>query len=112
MKATVRITFEDESKSSLVFEKAVGFSELHDPGGDEFVAQYLFAEVEKESRWGKYWLTLADVSRLHRSVKQTFRPEDLASSAYEDRINTRAMWVEIGHTLLRVKSLLAKSRAL
>jgi hypothetical protein len=112
VKATVRITFEDESKSPATFERIVEFAELRDPGGDEFVAQYLLAEVEKESRWGKYWLSLPDVSRVHRPVKQTFRLEDLASSVYEDRINTRAMWVEIGHTLLRIKVLLSKSRAL
>lgn len=110
--ATVRITFEDKSKSPELFEKTVEFNDLRDPGGDEFIAQYILAEVEKESRWGKYWLKLADVSNLLRSVKQTFGIADFASGVYEDRINTRAMWVEIGHTLLRIKFLLSKSRAL
>ena len=110
-KATVRITFDDESKSPITFEKKVEFSDLRDPGGDEFVAHYLLAIVEAESRWGKYRSTLPDVSRVHRDVKQTFRLEDFISSTYEDRINTRAMWVEIGHTLLRAKVLLSKSRA-
>jgi hypothetical protein len=112
VKATVRITFEGESTSSKTYEKTAEFIELREPGGDEFVAQYLLAIVEVESRWGKYRSTLPDVSRIHRDVKQTFRPEDLISSNYEDRINTRAMWVEIGRTLLRAKVLLSKSRAL
>ncbi|MGA8221791.1 MAG: hypothetical protein WB780_09065 [Candidatus Acidiferrales bacterium] len=111
VKATVRITFEDKSKSPALFEKTVEFSDLRDPGGDEFVAQYLLATVEMESRWGKYRLSMPDVSHFHRSVNQSFGLADLASPVYEDRINTRAIWVEIAHTLLRVKSLLSKSRA-
>ena len=112
VKATLRITFDDELKATSTFLRVVEFSQLREPGGDEFVAQYMFAGLEKESRSGKYWLSLPDVSRIHRSVKQTFRAEELFSTAYEDRINTRLMWVEIGHTLLRIKSLLSKSRAL
>jgi len=111
VKAAVRITFEGESKSPVTFEKAVEFSELRNPGGDEFVAQYLLAIVEVESRWVKYRRTLPDVSRVYRSVKQTFGFQDLIHGSYEDRLNTRTMWIEIGHTLLRAGGLLAKSRA-
>jgi hypothetical protein len=44
-------------------------------------------------------------------VKQTFNRNDIVSGTHEDRLNTRAMWMEMSHTLLRAKYLLAQSRA-
>src|ERR1700721_2347455 len=111
VKATVRITFENESKSPSTFEKTVEFTDIREPGGPEFIAQYLLANAEMETLWGKYWLSLPDVSQFNRPVKQTFRSHELFFGNYEDRTNTRAMWIEIANTLLGEKSLLAKSMA-
>ncbi len=107
----VRITFEPDSKEPSVFEREVEFTDLREPGGKEFLAQYLLSEVEREVRWGQHYSQLASVDSFVQPVKQTFRLEDLASGEYEDRINTREMWSEIGNTLLRVKRLLAQSQA-
>jgi hypothetical protein len=109
--ARVRIAFEDETDQPTVFEKDVQFTDLREPGGKEFVAQHLFSELEKDDRAGSHYLALPSVDKFLRPVKQSFRPEDIASGSYEDRINTREIWWEIGNTLLRVKHLLAQSRS-
>lgn len=110
-RAKMRIVFESDSKETSVFEKDVEFTNLREPGGKEFIAQYMLSELATESRWDSYYLALPDVATFSRSVKQTFHLDDFGSGSYEDRINTREMWMEISQTLLRVKVLLAKSRA-
>lgn len=112
VKAKIRITFESDSGPSSGFEAEAEFMDLRDPGGDKFVAQYLFSELRMRSLYGEYRLALPAVGSFVREVKQTFRfPEDFESTTFEDRINTRRMWFEIGKTLMRVEDLLAKSRA-
>jgi len=110
-RAKMRIVFESNSNEPAVFEKDVEFTNLREPGGREFIAQYMLSDLATESQWDSNYLALPDVATFSRPVKQTFHLEDLGSGSYEDRINTRQMWMEISHTLLRVKVLLAKSRA-
>jgi hypothetical protein len=109
--AKIRITFEPDLGEPLVVERNVEFADLREPGGREFVAQYLLSHAGMESRWSRYYLVLPDVAKFARAIKQSFQLDDFMSGAYEDRINTRLMWVELSHVLLRVKVLLAKSRA-
>lgn len=109
--ARIRIAFDIDSDQPTVFEKNVEFTDLREPGGKEFIAQYTFSRFETESRWGKHFLDLPSFDRFLRPVKQSFRFEEFASGGYEDRLNTREMWFEIGNTLLRAKGLLAHSLA-
>jgi hypothetical protein len=69
------------------------------------------SKAEVESRWARYYLALPDVAKFAQAVKQSFSLHEFASGAYEDRINTRLMWVELSHVLLRVKVLLAQANA-
>lgn len=107
----VSLSFEPESKEPQVFERVIEVGDIREPGGKEFVALHLFSEMVMEPSVHRYFLALPSVDDFLRPVKQTFRSEDLFSGIYEDRINTREMWMEIGNTLLRAKHLLALSRA-
>src|SRR5579862_241727 len=111
MRATIRITFENEGQSVTASEKVVEFTDLRASGGAEFVAKRLFAEAEMKSLRGKYHAELPDASHFLRAVRQAFRPHDLVSGDFDDRTNTRLLWIEIGNTLLHVTSVLSKSRA-
>ncbi len=108
--ANVRIAFDDGSDQP-VFERNIELNDLREPGGKEFVAQYIFSQIEAESRWGEHFLTLPSFDQFLRAPKQSFGLKDIISGAYEDRLNTREMWMEIGNTLLRAKRLLAHSMA-
>src|SRR6266568_7822000 len=110
-KAKIRIAFEQDSTEPLVVERDVEFVDLREPGGREFIAQYLLSQADMESRWNRHYLALPDVAIFAHAIKQSFRLDDFMSGAYEDRINTRLMWVELSHVLLRVKVLLAQSKA-
>jgi len=109
--AEMRITFESDSGEPSVFQRRLEFKDLREPGGKEFTAQYMLSVAAMESNWNSYRLALPGVPNFARETEQTFRLEDLVSSVYEDRRNTQAVWVEITHILLRVRVLLAKSRA-
>jgi hypothetical protein len=109
--ASIRITFDSDSNKPLVFERQLGFADLREPGGKEFAGEYLLSVCAMESNWTRFRLDLPDVANFMREPTQSFRPEDLFSGVYEDRINTRQMWTEISHVLLRVRVLLSKSRA-
>src|SRR5258708_5632989 len=109
--ARIRIVFDPGSDRSLVFEKDVEFTDLREPGGKEFVAERSLWELEKESRVGNHYLALPSVENFHRQVTQRFGLADIFSGAHEDRLNTRLMWAEMSHILLRAKQLLAESRS-
>ena len=109
--AKIRVAFDPESNHPIVFERDVEFTDLREPGGKEFVAEHALSELEKEARVGNHYRVLPSVENFLRQVTQSFRLEDIFSGAHEDRLNTRSMWAEIGHILLRVKHLLAQSRA-
>ena len=109
--AKIRLTFESDGEQPKTFEHELELTDLRTDGGMEFVAEHLFSEMEKESAFGKYFQTLPSPDEFLAPVKQSFRLEELASGAFEDRINTREMWLEIGNTLLRARHSLARSRA-
>jgi hypothetical protein len=109
--ANFRITFESESGETTVFEKRLEFTDIREPGGKEFIAQYLLSISAMESRWNAYLLALPNVNNFMRETTQKFKPEDFFSGGYVDRFNTREMWIEICHVLLRLRVLLATSRA-
>jgi hypothetical protein len=109
--ANVRIAFNAEPGPPIVFERALEFANLRDPGGKEFVAQHLFSELKKDDDVGTYFLALPSVVKFIRPVKQTFRLDEIGSGSHDDRINTREMWWEIGKTLLRIEHLLAQARS-
>ena len=87
------------------------FRILRQPGGTEFVTLRLFSEVAKDAAVGHHFVAMPSVDRFLRSANQSFMLEDIASGSYQDRINTREMWLEIGKTLLRIKRLLSQARA-
>ncbi len=74
VKARIRVSF--ESGSDAAFEKEVEFPDLREDGGQELVAQHLFAELEKEARWGDYYVALPEVRQFLRPVEQTFQLSD------------------------------------
>ncbi len=109
--AKIRVVFDPESDHPIIFERNVEFTGIREPGGKEFVAEHALSEFEKEARIGSHYRVLAPVEKFLRQVTQSFQLEDIFSGAHEDRLNTRSMWVEMGHILLRVKHLLAQSRS-
>ena len=109
--AKVRISFDEDSDEPLVIEREFKFVDLRKPGGREFVAFNLLSKAAVETRWGPHYLDLPDVSKFARPISQSFGMSDLATGLYEDRVNTRLMWSELSHVLLRVKVLLARSKA-
>jgi hypothetical protein len=109
--AKIRIVFEPRSAEAHVYEKDLEMPGLREDGGQEFVAQQLFSELEKNANYGRYYAALPSTDNFLRQVRQTFRLDDLASGSFEDRSNARAMWSEIAHTLLRAKHLLAEARS-
>lgn len=110
-KVKIRIAFEPDSTESFVAEREIEFTDLREPGGREFIAQYLLSQASMESRWSRYYLALPDVAKFAHAVKQSFRFNDFISGEYEDRINTRLMWIELSHVLLRCKVLLSQAMA-
>jgi len=110
-RAKVRIEFAPDSNQPVVFEKETELGNLREDGGREFVAQHLFSELGIGADIEKYYLALPSVDDFLQPVKQTFRAEEMFTGEYEDRINTREMWWEVGNTLVRAKHLLARSRA-
>jgi len=108
--AKIRLSFGADSSQPQVFERVVELGDLRDDGGREFVAQHLFSELEKDSRYVEYRSALPSIDSFFRPVKQTYHAHDVVSDTFDDRINTREMWLEIGNTLLRVHHLLPKSR--
>jgi hypothetical protein len=108
--ARVRLSFEPDTEKPRVFERDVDLGELREDGGREFVAQRLFSELEKDSHYIEYRSALPSIDSFLRPVKQTFRGLEMVSDTFDDRLNTREMWLEIGNTLLRVHHLLPKSR--
>jgi hypothetical protein len=109
--AKIRVVFDPGSAHPLSFEKDVEFTDLREPGGKEFVAARSLWELGKESRMGNHYIDLPSTENFLRRVTQTFHLEDFSSGAHEDRLNTRSMWAEMSHILLRVKHLLAESRS-
>jgi hypothetical protein len=107
--AVARIRIEFDSDESASFERNVEFTDLSELGDKRFVASYIFSEVEAQSRWGLHLMALPSVDMFLRPVRQTFQMDELASGSYEDRTNTRAVWMDIVNTLLHVRSLLAQS---
>jgi hypothetical protein len=108
--AKIRLLFGFDSAQLQEFEKVVELGDLREDGGCEFVAQHLFSELEKNSRYIEYRSALPSIDSFLRPVKQTFRGLEMVSDTFDDRLNTREMWLEIGNTLLRVHHLLPQSR--
>lgn len=105
--ARIRIAFDSDESAS--FERNVEFADLGELRDKRFVASYIFSEIEAQSRWGLHSSTLPSVDMFLRPVRQTFQIGELASGLYEDRTNTRAVWMDIVNNLLHVRSLLAQS---
>src|SRR2546430_3720347 len=80
-------------------------------GGPTLLAAQIFAEIEKEMRFGTHWDALASVDGLSQSVRRTFSAGDVYAGKELSVHNTREVWREISNTLLSVKFLLAQARA-
>ena len=109
--ARIRIEFNVDSNQPLSFERDIELAELREDGGREFVAESLFSQLAKDARYVAYRLALPNVEHFLRPVKQTFRLEETGTDTYQNRVNTREMWWEIGNTFLRVEHQLATARA-
>jgi hypothetical protein len=109
--AKIRIEFNSDSNHPIFFEKSVEFTNLRQPGGDEFVANVALAEFEKASLSTKYFDDMPVLDGFVRDVNLSFRIEDLITGVHDDRVNARELWHEISHILHRVRYLLAQSRA-
>jgi len=110
-RATLQVTFENEALPKSTFEKTAALRSERNAPGEEYVAEYLGFELEKELRWVSYHSALPDVESFLRPARQTVNANPLDTTELEDRWNTAAVWREIGNTLLRVKVLMAQSRA-
>lgn len=104
------VTFEGASKTPRAFEKAFEVNEEPSPEGERLVWEHLSSEMDKEMALGEYYDALPDIGVLGQPVRQTFSLDEIASSAYFDRRNTRWVWFEIDKTLIQAKFLLAEAR--
>ena len=107
--AKIRIVFDSDEVAA--FERNVEFADLCELRDKKFVANYIFSEIEAQSRRGHHFLTLPSVDMFLRPVKQTFQINEMISGSYENRTNARAVWMDIVNTLLQVRALLAQSMA-
>jgi hypothetical protein len=110
-RASLHLIFENGSLPSNSFKRTVPLPSNRDAQGEEYVAEHLGFELEKELRWGHYYSDLPDVQGLLQLARQTVRASALDTTELEDRWNTAAVWLEITNTLLRLKVLMARSRA-
>jgi len=108
--ARIRLSFDVDKAKPQIFERDVNLGELRNDGGREFVAQHLFSELEKDSRYIDYRMAFPSIESFLRPVNQTFQLLDIASDTFDDRMNTREVWLEVGNNFLRIQHLLAKSR--
>jgi hypothetical protein len=108
--ARVRLSFDADAAKPQVFERDVNLGELRQNGGRQFVAQHLFSELEKGARYFDYLMAFPSVESFLRPVKQTYNSLDVVSDTFEDRMNTREVWVEMGNIFLRIEHLLLESR--
>ena len=106
----VRLSFDPDTADPQTIEQDVNLGELREDGGREYVAQHLFSELEKDSRYLDYRSALPSIDSFLRPVKQTYNSLDIVHDTVDDRMNTREVWSEIGNTLLRIHDLLPKSR--
>jgi hypothetical protein len=108
--ARIRLSFDPDTAESQTIEQDVNLGELREDGGREYVAQRLFSELEKDSRYIDYRSALPSIDSFLRPFKQSYNTLDFVRDTVDDRMNTREVWSEIGNTLLRVHDLLPKSR--
>ena len=109
--ARVRLSFDADTAKPQVFERNVNLGELRDDGGREFTAQHIFFRIGKGFSNIDYRLALPSIDNFLRPVKQSYHSVDIVFDTFDDRIDAREVWSEIGNTLLRIHDLLPKSRA-
>jgi len=112
MAATVRVklSFDAGTAKPQVFERDVNLGELRQDGGRQFVAQHLFSELEKGAQYFDHLMAFPSVESFLHPVKQTYNSLDVVSDTFDDRMNTREVWLEIGNIFLRIQHLLVESR--
>jgi hypothetical protein len=79
--------------------------------GPETLALEIFADVQKELLFGKYWDAIENPSDLGIHKNRSYSIEDQWTGEYLFLENTRAVWFEIQNNLLEARYLLAQSRA-
>ncbi len=112
MATTVRVqlSFDTDAAKPQVFERDVNLGELRQDGGRQFVAQHLFSELEKGAHYFDYLMPFPSVESFLRPVNQTYNSLDVVSDTFDDRMNTREVWIEMGNIFLRIQHLLVEAR--
>jgi hypothetical protein len=108
LKTTLKFTINGkEQEFSLDFAVPVSG---HDDGPERLSIE-MFADVQKELLFGKYWEMIEDPGDLSIHQNRTYSIEDQFSGEYLFLENTRAVWFEIQNNLLEARYLLAQARA-
>jgi len=113
LKITQRIEFAPKAhEKSRVFETTFSHrGGAANERGQQNLAVNLAVELEKGVVVSKYYNALPKVPRtLSRFASQPIHPERFAQDM-QDIENVRAVWLEIGHTLLEAKFLLSEAHA-
>jgi len=111
VRATMRLVFDGGGLPPNQIEVSIEREEKRTLAGEASVADQLAVELKKEFYIGDIVDGLPDVSDFHAHTKQSFSLDEIRSSSYFDRRNTRWVWHEIGQNLLRIRHLLTEARA-
>jgi hypothetical protein len=109
LKTTLAFALPDGSEKA--YSQSFTLPRVSAESGPELLSAQLFAEVEKELRFGAYWDALADLQDLLRSVPRKISANDLWMGKELSVHNTREVWREVTNALLGAKYLLAQARA-
>lgn len=109
LNALLRFTLADGSEMS--YSQVFALSRVPPEEGPKLLAAQLFAEVEKELRFGARWDALPQVGDLSQSAPRTLSMDEIVNGREISVHNTREMWREITNTLLGVNYLLAQAGA-
>jgi hypothetical protein len=108
---TLKLTCKGEPGTPQVFERSVDVDVPSNITGEESLGEDLSSELATQIALGDFYDSLPDVSGIRTVGEQTFTLDDIRTSSYFYRRNTRWMWFEISQTLLHAKFLFARARA-
>lgn len=112
LRARIRLSFEGESEPPTVLERELEVQVPRNRQGEEYVAEYLLSELDKEMAVHAHYTQLPETEDIWNQTTMRFTLDDLANQEYFNRVNTHWVWFEISNLFLRAKYLLAQSRAI